>query len=50
MTIGASGTIAQGESEFPPVRLRSWTSVTTAGATYTGSDFADALMFETTSD
>ena len=49
MTIGASG-IAAGTSAVSAGKAPFLTSITNAGATYTGSDFADALMFETTSD
>ena len=49
LAIGASG-IAAGTSAVSAGKAPFLSSITNAGSTYTGSDFADALMFETTSD
>jgi hypothetical protein len=49
LSIGASG-IAQGTSAVSAGKVPFLTSITNASATYTGSDFADAMMFEATSD
>lgn len=48
LAIGATG-IAQGTSAVAPAGAPFLTSITNAGATYTGTDFADAMMFKTTS-
>ena len=49
LAIGASG-IAQGTSDVSAGHAPFLTSITNSGSTYTGADFADAMMFEATSD